>query len=210
MENITRKKLDLVKFRKIKNIYYSYHISNFLAGLVISQKNLKSQYIYFYTKFLHRFVKALVKIGLVSSIKVFQKNFDTQLKNFFLNSDSIRSDSLEWSPDFFPNFAYNLKKVSNLSCLVTKKKIITNSIVKKDRPYLVLNLKYNNEKPLVGSVFMYSRPGRRLFINYYTLDKLAKLNPGSTIFISNSYYGIIDHISALRLGIGGLLICKIN
>lgn len=176
------KKMRIIAMPKIRNIYYSYHISNFLAGIVNNQRSLKLKYTYFFTKFLYRFSKTLNKLGLVSSVKVLHKKIDTHFKKNLT------------VPDF-------RKK---------KEEIEYGFILSKDRPNIEINLKYISEKPVVQSILMYSKPGRRLYVSCYSLEKLAKLNPGSVIIISNSYYGVIDHLHALKVGIGGLLLCKIN
>lgn len=178
-------------FPKVKNIYYSYHVTNFLFGLLQHQKNLNLKYVYFYTKFLHKVAKAMEALGLISSVKITFKNKEKITKKKF---DSLHNI-----------FQYNLflkvgkqkiiKKVKNMSF---------------DRPNINLYLKYVNEKPLIHTIKIYSRPGRRLYVNKKKLEKLSFSNSGSIIFLSNSYYGIIDNLKALKLGVGGMLLYKVN
>jgi len=154
-----------------KTIFYTFHLGNFLLGLLKSQQRCRSKYRGFYTAYLHTVVRALFRAGLINCPQLI-KNF-----NFF-------SIALNKKSDF-------LKIKRNL------------------RGAIVVGLKYFNEVPLITAIKFYSTPGRRLFLNKVKVRKLIKVSPGSLIFLSTSS-GIISHYDAATLGIGGLLLFRVN
>lgn len=188
-------------FPKVKNIYYTYHLSNFLAGLVQNQKNLNLKYTYFYTTFLYKIAKSLENLGLIAGVKI------TLDESSHIISSRNKNSMLENKKNkFFIFHLFHYKLFLNNFKETNYYKFKNYSL---ERPLMSLYLKYNNEKPLIHSVKNYSSPGRRLNVGKYKLSRLVYSNTGSFIFLSSSR-GIIDHSKALSLGIGGTLLYKIN
>jgi len=62
-----------MRLPKVKNIQYSYHLSNFLGSLLKSQKNLLVKHKYFFTKYILRNTETLVRVGLLAGFKIVLK-----------------------------------------------------------------------------------------------------------------------------------------
>jgi len=74
-------------------------------------------------------------------------------------------------------------------------------------PKLIIFFKKNTCKGLK----IISTPGRKVFVDVYTLKSLCFKNSSKAIYIlSTSKYGFIDSTKALNSNVGGLLICKIS
>ena len=72
--------------QKFKTINYSFHISNFLARVVQSQKNLEVKTDYFFTTDILELVKSLTKVGLVAGSAVEPAPTNFKLKLLISNS----------------------------------------------------------------------------------------------------------------------------
>ena len=79
-----------------------------------------------------------------------------------------------------------------------------------NRSKLIIFFKYINERPLINSIQLFSRPGRQIFISSKRLQIIYKLNPGSVYILSTPQYGLTDHITAVKNNKGGILLFKIN
>jgi len=125
-----------------------------LQSLLKNQNEKKSQFFYFFTKFLYQNIIAVYQSGICGSV-VLTNNFylyNNKQKNFEVGSNS--------------RVAANNDDDSNNS----SKKLI------------LVTLKYFKEAPLIRKIFLYSRPSKKIFINYLKLSKLVAKFPGSVFF----------------------------
>jgi small subunit ribosomal protein S8 len=87
---------------------------------------------------------------------------------------------------------------------------------KTDNPNLIeILLKYKNQKPAINQILRLSKPSRRI---YFSADRLDQLNASSGrgsfffmqgLFILSTSKGIMSRSAALKLNVGGELLCHI-
>ena len=71
---------------------------------------------------------------------------------------------------------------------------------------LVIELKYNNKQPQIKSLVRESKPGHR---KYRKADELPKVLNGYGIAIVSTSQGLMTNKEALKLGMGGEIICSV-
>jgi Ribosomal protein S8 len=75
--------------------------------------------------------------------------------------------------------------------------------------YIIIYLKYFQNKPLISTMKIYTSPSRFKYIKLKKLKKLVIQDFGSTYVLSTSI-GIVDGFTCLQKSIGGLLLYKLN
>ena len=85
--------------------------------------------------------------------------------------------------------------------LLKKEGFIEELSVSKDvKPVLVLQLKYFNEKPVIGTLKKVSTPGLRI---YRHCDDIAKVMGGFGVAVVSTSKGLMTDHQARKLGLGG-------
>lgn len=72
-------------------------------------------------------------------------------------------------------------------------------------PKVTIQLKYYQDKPVIEKIKRVSKPGLRVYKNVKNLPRVA----GFGIAILSTSQGVITHVKAKKLKIGGELICEI-
>lgn len=72
--------------------------------------------------------------------------------------------------------------------------------------YVLVLLKYVNQKPSITKIQQLSKPGRRVFINNQWLYK----NKTTDLYLISTNKGLMTQNKACQLNLGGELICKIS
>ena len=76
----------------------------------------------------------------------------------------------------------------------------------KNKPVLMLELKYHSGNPVISTFERVSKPGRRIFSS---ADGLPKINNGLGIAILSTPKGVMTDIDARKQRVGGEIICKV-
>ena len=76
----------------------------------------------------------------------------------------------------------------------------------KNKPVLMINLKYHSGNPVISTIERVSKPGRRIFSS---AESLPKINNGLGIAIISTPKGVMTDIDARKQKIGGEIICKV-
>jgi len=76
----------------------------------------------------------------------------------------------------------------------------------KNKPVLMINLKYHSGNPVISTIERVSKPGRRIFSS---AESLPKINNGLGIAIISTPKGVMTDIDARKLKVGGEIICKV-
>ncbi len=71
---------------------------------------------------------------------------------------------------------------------------------------LVLELKYNNKKPVISSIKRESKPGRRV---YCKADEMPKVLNNYGIAVVSTSGGLMTNREAREKGVGGEIICSV-
>lgn len=71
---------------------------------------------------------------------------------------------------------------------------------------IVVELKYNNDQPVIHEIQRVSRPGRR---SYSSIEDLPKVHNGLGIFILSTSKGVMSDHQARLQKIGGEILCKV-
>lgn len=69
-----------------------------------------------------------------------------------------------------------------------------------------VNLKYDNEKPVITEIKRVSKPGRRV---YKPSSEIKQFKNGYGTIIITTSKGVLSNDDAHRLGVGGELLCSI-
>jgi len=78
--------------------------------------------------------------------------------------------------------------------------------IEKNKPNLVINLKYHSGNPVISTIERISKPGRRIFSS---AESLPKINNGLGIAIVSTPKGVMTDIDARKQKLGGEIICKV-
>ena len=62
---------------------------------------------------------------------------------------------------------------------------------------------------VIKKLELMSKPGSKLYKNLFNIEKICSHNPSNLYLLSTSL-GVLNNIQALKLNIGGELLCKIN
>ena len=77
---------------------------------------------------------------------------------------------------------------------------------KKNKIFLLVDLKYYNGSPVIKEIRRISKPGRRI---YTRADSIPKIKSGLGIAIVSTSMGIMSDNDARLKNIGGEIICKV-
>ena len=77
---------------------------------------------------------------------------------------------------------------------------------KKNKIFLLVDLKYHNGSPVIKEIKRVSKPGRRI---YTRADSIPKIKSGLGIAIVSTSMGIMSDNDARLKNIGGEIICKV-
>ena len=77
---------------------------------------------------------------------------------------------------------------------------------KKNKIFLLVDLKYYNGSPVIKEIRRISKPGRRI---YTRADSIPKIQSGLGIAIVSTSMGIMSDNDARLKNIGGEIICKV-
>lgn len=75
-----------------------------------------------------------------------------------------------------------------------------------NKPFLSVELKYFNGKPVIETIDRVSRPGLRI---YKSAADLPKVNAGLGVSIVSTSKGLMTDRAARALGVGGEIICNV-
>ena len=78
--------------------------------------------------------------------------------------------------------------------------------MEKNKPLLLINLKYNSGNPVISTIERISKPGRRIFSS---AEGLPKINNGLGIAIISTPKGVMTDLDARKQRVGGEIICKV-
>src|SRR5210317_2193779 len=78
--------------------------------------------------------------------------------------------------------------------------ILSYQIDKSDSTKLKIFLKYNNEEPVINSIKLITKPGRRI---YYSINQIWKLDSTKNFIIFSTNKGLKTIIDCKKLKIGG-------
>jgi small subunit ribosomal protein S8 len=68
-------------------------------------------------------------------------------------------------------------------------------------------LKYNQEKPVINSLKLVSKPGHRI---YYSIKQIWKINSNKTFIIFTTNKGLLTIVDCKKLAVGGEPLVIIN
>jgi small subunit ribosomal protein S8 len=91
-----------------------------------------------------------------------------------------------------------------LQLLVTEGYINGYSIC--DQKFAIVLLKYINGRPCIENIHQFSKPGKRVYVNNRWLYK----NKTHHLYVISTNQGIMTQNQAIKLNLGGELICKIS
>ena len=74
------------------------------------------------------------------------------------------------------------------------------------RPYIRLNLKYNDRTPVIQSIKRVSTPGRRVYVQK---ENLPRVQSGFGIAILSTSNGLMTNNEARKRKLGGEVICEV-
>ena len=72
-------------------------------------------------------------------------------------------------------------------------------------PEIIVQLKYYQGKPVIEKIERVSRPGLRVYKNFKHLPKVA----GFGVAILSTSQGVMTHLKAKKLKVGGELVCEL-
>ncbi|KPK33410.1 MAG: 30S ribosomal protein S8 [Chlamydiae bacterium SM23_39] len=88
--------------------------------------------------------------------------------------------------------------------ILKEKNFISDYLVDEEKKKLVIFLKYLKRKAVINGLKRISKPGVR---RYVTCDKIPLVLNGFGIAILSTSKGILDDISARKMGVGGEVLC---
>ena len=107
-------------------------------------------------------------------------------------------------------FIYHSRKnicESFLKILWNEGFIIGYKISSKDSKKLKIFLKYKNNRPVINSIKLISKPGRRI---YYSINQIWKINSNKSFIIFSTNQGLKSIIDCKKYKIGGEPFIVIN
>lgn len=77
---------------------------------------------------------------------------------------------------------------------------------KKDKRMLILDLKYNGQKPAITEIKRVSRPGCRIYSSY---EDLKQIKQGYGMAIVSTSRGLLTDTDAKKQKVGGEVLCQV-
>ena len=102
----------------------------------------------------------------------------------------------------FSKFKFNLAEILEKEKVVEK----VSKQGKKTKKVIKIELKYENNKPLMSSIKRVSKQGQRIYIKK---DELKPIRQGYGFIIISTSQGLMTNKEAHKKGLGGELICEI-
>jgi len=102
----------------------------------------------------------------------------------------------------FSKFKFNLAEILEKEGLIGKISIQG----RKTRKTIKVELKYDNNKPIISSIKRISKQGQRIYIKK---DKLRPIRQGYGFVIISTSQGLMTNKEANKKGLGGELICEV-
>ncbi len=102
----------------------------------------------------------------------------------------------------FSKFKFNLAEILEKEGLIGKISIQG----RKTRKTIKIELKYDNNKPIISSIKRISKQGQRIYIKR---DKLRPIRQGYGFVIISTSQGLMTNKEANKKGLGGELICEV-
>ena len=102
----------------------------------------------------------------------------------------------------FSKFKFNLAEILEKEKVVEK----VSKQGKKTKKVIKIELKYENNKPLMSSIKRVSKQGQRIYIKK---DELKPIRQGYGFIIISTSQGLMTNKEAHKKGLGGELICEV-
>jgi len=102
----------------------------------------------------------------------------------------------------FSKFKFNLAEILEKEGLIGKISIQG----RKTKKTIKVELKYDNNKPIISSIKRISKQGQRIYIKK---DKLRPIRQGYGFVIISTSQGLMTNKEANKKGLGGELICEV-
>lgn len=119
-------------------------------------------------------------------------NFLSNLKNHYISKKTILKER-------------KTKQIVQILNLLIEEGLI-NGFYYENNDYIVVLLKYNNNKGVINHIKQISKPGKRVYVK----NKWIYKNNKTDLFILSTPKGFLTHNQAKQYNLGGELICKIN
>jgi small subunit ribosomal protein S8 len=105
---------------------------------------------------------------------------------------------------------YNSTSISIAHLLLRNNQISGYNICKQyGRHFVLVSLRYPNNKPMLFSLKFISKPGRRVYISAQCLRTML-LKMRFSILVMSTPFGIVSGLDAVLLNSGGEIICVLN
>ena len=109
---------------------------------------------------------------------------------------------------FILNFVQLLHIEGYIRSFKIYKKITKKNIYKKQ---IEINLAYDqNQNSIIQELNLLSKPGNRLYMSNKQLKALVFKKLHLNVYFISTSFGLISHVNAIKLNIGGEVICKIR
>jgi len=100
--------------------------------------------------------------------------------------------------------------INFLDCIQNLGYIKGYTISKNNRFLIKILLKYDEDHfSIIQQLRIQSKPSLRIYFSTFMIAKYIKLEMGSSVLILSTTKGIVSHFQALKLNVGGEIICKI-
>jgi small subunit ribosomal protein S8 len=119
-------------------------------------------------------------------------NFLSNLKNHYISKKTILKER-------------KTKQIIQLLNLLTNEGLINGFYYDIDN-YIIVLLKYSNDKSVINHIKQISKPGKRVYVKNRWIYKNTKTG----IYILSTQKGFLTQDQAKKHNLGGELICKIN
>lgn len=119
-------------------------------------------------------------------------NFLSNLKNHYISKKTILKQQ-------------KTKQIVQIVDLLVREGLI-NGYYLSEKNMITILLKYNNNNAVINQIKQISKPGKRVYIK----NKWIYKNNTTALFIISTQKGFLTQNQALKLNVGGELICKIN
>jgi len=77
---------------------------------------------------------------------------------------------------------------------------------KSDVSKVLVHLRYYNSSPLISAIKIFSKPGKRVYVKF---DRFPEFYTGMGVLILSTSKGVMSDLDALKLRVGGELLCGI-
>jgi small subunit ribosomal protein S8 len=107
-------------------------------------------------------------------------------------------------------FYWNLtEKIILLLQILVQEGLLSRFEVDRVLKKIKIFLKYNNKRVVLSTFEFCSKPGQKRYVTIRTLKALIYKNP-THIFILNTTKGLMSQTTAIKVNMGGELVCQIH